>query len=186
MKKILYHGTSSVNLDKILKSGLRPRYSKSSDWECASRPDMIYLTSAYPLYFAEHSITHHGGEPVVFEVEVDSARLYPDEDFLEQATRSEKSRQKINYLLNQLEGLDMEQRTQFFRDSLEEYKHHYSESLKYLGNCCHKGIIKPKRIRRYVIPDTKTQMMSDPTIHISNFFHMADYYADLIKEMFNK
>ena len=72
---------------------------------------------------------NHGGEPVVIEVEVDSARLYPDEDFLEQATRSEKSRQKNNYLLNQLEGLDMEQRTQFFRDSLLEYKHHYSESL---------------------------------------------------------
>ena len=186
MKLTLYHGTSSAHLDKILKSGLRPRYSKSSDWECASRPDMIYLTSAYPLYFAEHSITHHGGEPVVIEVEVDTLRLYPDEDFLEQATRSEKNREKNPDLATKLEGLDMEQRTKFFRDSLEEYKHHYSDSLKYLGNCCHKGIIKPKRIRRYVMPDSKTQMMSDPTIHISNFFHMSDYYADLIKEMFNK
>ena len=182
MKLTLYHGTSSVHLDKILESGLVPRYNNDSEWECASRPDMIYLTNAYPLYFAEHSINHNGGEPVVFKVEVDTLRLYPDEDFLEQATRSEKYKDSYS----ELQGLDMEARTKYFRDSLEEYKHHYDDSLKFLGNCCHKGIIKPKRIRRYVIPDMSIRRKSDPSITTNNFRFMSHYYAELIQEMFNK
>lgn len=186
MKHTLYHGTSSVHLDKILESGLVPRYNNDSDWECASRPDMIYLTSAYPLYFAEHSITNHGGEPVVFEVEVDSSRLYPDEDFLEQATRGIQYSETTKDLYNDLQGLDMAQRTEYFRDSLELHKSMYDRSLTRLGNCCHKGIIKPKRIRRYVIPDMSIRRKSDPQIHMSNFKFMSHYYADLIHEMFNK
>ncbi len=196
MKIKLYHGTSTVYLPMIKKHGLIPRYNSKSNWKTKSRPDMIYLTSAYPIHFAEHAINEHGGKPVVLEVEVDVNRLYPDEDFLEQATRGmsdegnggsdeEVKRVKKGRLWNNLKGLDMEQRTKYFRDKLEHYKHHYEDSLRGLGTCCHKGIIKTKGIIRHVIPNKKTRAMSDPSIHIDNFRVLADYYAHLIKQMFN-
>jgi hypothetical protein len=48
-----YHGTSARRLTTILKDGIRPRLKTASNWEkMPSRPDMVYLTVAYPLYFA--------------------------------------------------------------------------------------------------------------------------------------
>ena len=174
MKLKLYHGTSSVHLDNILRSGIRPRYNKKSEWKCASKDNMIYLTNAYPIHFAQHSALNNGGEPIIFEVEVDSDRLYPDEDFLEQASF---------YIL---QGLSMKQRTKYFRNNLENYKNHYNDSIKFLGNCCHKGYINKKQIIRYVIPDKKSIAFSDPSITIENYRTMGDYYLHLIQIMFDK
>jgi hypothetical protein len=54
----LYHGCSFENLRSIMTTGLHPRLEKKSNWKKApSRPDMVYLTVAYPFYFA---LSHKG------------------------------------------------------------------------------------------------------------------------------
>ena len=103
----LYHGTTIRHLDSILAHGLRPRNDASGHWEqFPSRPDMVYLTSAYPFFFA----THTGDEdengnrrPEKLVVEIDSTRLdqrllYPDEDFVAQliAQHTDKSLAEIH------------------------------------------------------------------------------------------
>ena len=53
----LYHGTSSRFLDRILKHGIKPRGKGTSQWDkFPSRPDLVYLTTAYPFYFAIQAI----------------------------------------------------------------------------------------------------------------------------------
>ena len=48
----LYHGCSLENR-AIFTGGLCPRGEKTSNWKKApSRSDMVYLTIAYPFYFA--------------------------------------------------------------------------------------------------------------------------------------
>ncbi len=65
----LYHGCSVEHLRSILLNGLSPRADKKSNWKKApSRSDMVYLTAAYPFYFA---LKHKG---IVAVVEIDSAR----------------------------------------------------------------------------------------------------------------
>ena len=174
MKKILYHGTSTKYLDKILKKGLTPRKSLGvkSNWDAESRDDMIYLTSAYAPYFAQACVGSNGGDPLVLEVEVESNNLYPDEDFLEQYLRNK----------NITKG-DIHERTKFYKDNLEVFKHYTKKSLNGLGNACHKGIIYPKRIRRYVVLDArKIIMYSDPTITRANYTILGHHYNEICSE----
>lgn len=58
------HGTSSVHLTTVLATGL----------------DSPFLTDDYAIadYYAQCAVEEEGGEPVVLEVEVDPAALYPD------------------------------------------------------------------------------------------------------------
>ena len=80
----LYHGCSVENLRSILLNGLRPRgYTKSNWRKTPSRSDMVYLTAAYPFYFA---LSHTGivavvagvfliaGGPALFRAVRDPAR----------------------------------------------------------------------------------------------------------------
>jgi hypothetical protein len=59
----LYHGCSANDLLSIMTNGLCPRSDKKSNWKKnPSRPDMVYLTVAYPFYFA---LCHEGLAGVV-------------------------------------------------------------------------------------------------------------------------
>ena len=68
-----------------MTNGLCPRRDKQSNWEKnPSRSDMVYLTVAYPFYYA---LCHEGLAGVV-EIEargLDRKRFFPDEDFLTNA-----------------------------------------------------------------------------------------------------
>ena len=70
MKIKLYHGTTTKHLDKILKQGITPRHDRPSNWDKhPSREDMVYLTNAYAIYFAQVCCDWEAGEsPVVLEV----------------------------------------------------------------------------------------------------------------------
>lgn len=89
-KVTLYHGTTTEFGDSIASDGLIPRRESGqlSNWEgpdhegIRSRPDLVYLTSAYPVYFANAAVGVHGGDLLIVECEVDRKALYPDEDFI--------------------------------------------------------------------------------------------------------
>ncbi len=71
----------------------------------------------------------------------------------------------------------MEYRTKWFKDNLTDYKEHYVGSLYGLGNCCHKGLIKPKNIVRYSILDHDQILhYSDPTINLQNYQILGGRY----------
>ena len=86
---ILYHGTTSRHREAIEREGLRPRHAtgRASNWSgpVESKVGFVYLTDAYPVYFAL-AAADEGEELLLVKVEVDEARLYPDEDFVAYAT----------------------------------------------------------------------------------------------------
>lgn len=167
----LYHGTSERFLDSILSNGITPRGKTKSNWSCESRSDLIYLSVAYPFYFAFSALKE---EEKVVVIEIDSKKLdvdkfLPDEDFL-----------------GQLYGIE---KTIEFRDNLELYSNQYEDSLNNLGNCAYYSIIKPSCISKYVIFDWKKRMtlsieMLDPTISILNFKFTGNKYIDMVKWFF--
>ena len=182
----LYHGTNSKNLEEILDKGISPRYKRESVWkENPSRDDMVYLTNAYAPYFAQCSVDSEAeklgryteDEAVVFKVKVDVNNLYPDEDFLEQITRHDKA---FDFLAEIYNEYSMEERASWFKDNLRDYKDNYQNSLKALGNCCHKGIIKPKDIVKYtVLKFGRILEYSDPTITLENYHILKDHYRNV-------
>lgn len=86
---ILYHGTTSRHRKTIEREGLRPRHAtgRASNWSgpVESKPRFVYLTDAYPVYFAL-AAADEGEELLLVQVDADEARLYPDEDFIAYAT----------------------------------------------------------------------------------------------------
>lgn len=67
---------------------------------------------------------------------LDESRLRPDEDFVEQASRTNTT------LMN------MKTRTLFIRKQLDKLGPFWKESISELGNCCYKGRIPPEFITR--------------------------------------
>ena len=174
----LYHGTTTKHLDHILKQGITPRYKNSiGNWkDNPSRDDMVYLSNAYACYFAYVTAGEQGGDPLVLEVNVKKDRLYPYEDYLEQFTRVDPAWKEI------VEQTSMEFRTEHFKKTLLDYKDYFEDSLQFLGNACHKGIIKPKNIVRYsILDDDKVLEYSDPTITLQNYIYLGDRYRELSK-----
>jgi hypothetical protein len=173
----LYHGCSVENLRSILLNGLCPRLEKKSNWKKApSRSDMVYLTVAYPFYFA---LSHKG---TVAVVEIDTKglsrkRFFPDEDFIALVL----SRQDVKEL-DAVHGSS--------RDSLEAYQDRWKLSLGWLGNCCYQGIIPAKCITRYCLFDPKarpalaSEMRDDPVINLLNYDAMGKSYRQLVAWMF--
>src|ERR1700688_2783199 len=128
----LYHGCSAKDLRSIMTNGLCPRQDKQSNWEKnPSRPDMVYLTVAYPFYYA---LCHEGLAGVV-EIEareLDRTRFFPDEDFLTNAFAKHERRQ-----------LDP-QRQEELRLLPHTYGGYWKESVQFQGNCCFQGTISPR------------------------------------------
>jgi len=168
----LYHGTSAEHLSAILKNGVRPRGIKPSVWpEYESRPDCVYLTSAYGFYFAMAAY-ESGKKSVVFEIDteaLDKSLILPDEDFIAQGLLAIRH--------NQGEQLELGDVHNEVRDNLEDYiamerggieftisvlpkdkpwdgPPAWKASVTCLTTCCYKGIIPPSAIRRYVVFDS--------------------------------
>lgn len=153
----LYHGTSVKNAERILKEGLKDRIkSKRKNWknEIESQSGFIYLTRAYPFFYAMNA-ANSDKEASVLLVEVDTEDLYPDEDFLREAGLKS---QKID---------------------IRDYKKLASLSLEKLGNVA----IQPSKIKRIIGHKTfKTGEMiwySDPSMSMYNYMFLGNYYREL-------
>lgn len=157
----LYHGTSMSVLDSILTSGLRPRGDAPGSWESyPSRDDMVYLTTAYPFYFALHTecdLQDEGNTNLRVAIEIDSTRLdkallYPDEDFLAQliATNNGTSIEQVHDAVRaNLVALA----SSFHEVESGEHASAWEISIHALTTCCYKGVIPRAAMTRYCVFD---------------------------------
>ncbi len=167
----LYHGTTEAVARQALSEGIQCRANSGvpTQWpDCPSRADMTYLTRAYAPYFA---MCASGSEPwglieidtEIYELEDD---LYPDEDYLEQATRRGQSECP--------EGLNMVERTAWFRKNLLGYQHVWEDSLNGLGNCAVLGDVPADCVTRVVLFEPSSNLMIasmaiDPQVTLMNY-----------------
>lgn len=169
----LWHGTSGDTLNNILVEGLCPRGEGESNWDCASHPDAVYLSTDYALYFAFAAASQKGtSHALVVEVEtdlLDPNLLVADEDALGQSFKPESVHKGRDGLI-----LD----TQEFRDELPFWAgegYGWEWSLKTLGNCAYLSSIPVAALTRVAVIDVKkeTQLvwaMLDVTVSLENHF----------------
>lgn len=154
---MLYHGTSSKNIGRILNDGISPRgdLGVESTWdEHPSKEDKAYLTTAYAFFFAINAASDEE-KAVVFEIDetrLDTSNLYPDEDFI-------------------CDALDLS--VSDARDSLEHHQGLWEESMCRLGNCCHHGTIPATAITRYCLFDHSERPELEDTCLDSHVTHEA-------------
>jgi hypothetical protein len=174
----LYHGTSFEYLEQILKEGIRPRGSKPSNWsKFKSRPDMVYLTTTYPFFFARAVESKLPNEKVVvFEIEsnlLDQENFFPDEDFIYQVLQGQYKK----------EGKKPPSHLHIKR-RLEDYQQNWQLSLKGLGNCCYNKTIPSSMIIRYCIVDfsqrKRLAMNIDPSISLLNHRFCGEEYKKML------
>jgi len=183
--KYLYHGTHSGALPSIRAAGLRPRATRRGNWSHSveSNSRAVYLTDAYPLYFATHAASDRKDrKPMILEIAVDAlnqSRLAPDEDFLEQGSRT--------LIEVGPRGVDMAERTRWFRRrALSDFSHLWRDSIAHLGTCAYYGTIPPEAITRWAIipPRHKIIFMCDPIISLMNYKILGEYYRALTGRIF--
>lgn len=175
---ILYHGTSTEHLDDILKNGLQPRLitGQKSNWEggIQSKPDFVYLSDAYPVYFASSALSDETCHPVVLKVEVQPEALFPDEDFVAyQLTRKN----------------DSEWQNTIAKVDPADYQHLWKESLRLNGNVCTPAVPPASILEHRVLPmpDYASLLLkigadSQPTP--INFAFKGHYYRDCTAAIF--
>jgi hypothetical protein len=172
----IYHGTSARQLDAILEKGIVPRKATKhkGNWDkFPSRPDMVYLTTAYPLYFGICALNETEDTCVVFEIDLDKLseyRLYPDEDFIAQGLKDIENHKK-------------------YRKNLERWKGLWQKSIEHLGNACYLGTIPKEAITRYAVFNNKkrphiSMTALDPTISIINYSVMGWQYREIVAWLF--
>lgn len=166
----LYHGTSERFLSQILANGIKPRKTRKGNWpNCPSHPSMVYLTTAYPLYFALNAALD-GERALIIEVEstlLDENKLFPDEDFIVESTK---------------------QKHDAIRKHLKNFQHCWTKSIEYLGNCCYHGVVPIESMVRYCLFDSSrtaiTMMGLDPCISVVNYRFCKDKYIGLVAWLF--
>ena len=170
----LFHGTSERFLKTILSDGLRPRGTADGDgnWDdFPSRPDMVYLTTAYPLYFAQCAA--EGGERLlIVETRLDSlmeSLIHPDEDVVSQS-------------IARHEGIPLREAHQVVIDNLEVYQHAWESALNAMGNVAYQGAIPANDLTRYALVDLEklnpflSMAMLDPSITPLNYMIKGAWY----------
>ena len=160
----LFHGTSETAARRILKEGLSPRgLSRETAWpDCPSRTDAVYLTTSYAPYFAAQASEDENADILEIDVSMlDTDLMYPDEDYIEQATRGKDI----------IPGSTMEERTEFSRNNLKRFAAFTPQSIKHLGNCTYFGTIRPEAIKAYAVLNSEhplVQWAMEPLITLAN------------------
>jgi hypothetical protein len=195
----LYHGTTEAVARLALTDGLLPREEAEveTQWpDCPSRPDMVYLTNAYAPYFAGCATENVGDLLGIVEIDTEilfddyvtenglEDFLHPDEDFLEQATRSPESGPHLAPF-----DATMHERTAFYREHLESFQQHWRDSLEALGNVAAKGEVPSECVTRIALIDPKKaphvlQIGMDPCITLMNYAICGHKYRSLTNWIF--
>jgi hypothetical protein len=173
----LYHGTTTRRLRAILRHGLVPRGTRKSLWDAhPSRPDHVYLTTAYGIYYAKCAASTKTDHAALIRIDVDKldpGRLYADEDALEQANRKDDTARWPT----------LAERTAFYRDTwdIHPVARNWQGSLTVLGNCSHHGPIPVDAISGIAIVERNSLLwhLCDPTITTANFHLLDGYYRAL-------
>lgn len=175
---LLYHGTSESRARKIMVEGLKPRGKTGrTNWQhtIESNPKAVYLTDAYPAYFA-YNASRDGERWAIIEVDtdkLDESKLHPDEDVLEQAGRK----------FDHLQEKGMIERTRYYRRHARTNPN-WEKSLQAMGTCGYYGEIPPEAITRVVFIDPEKidggflLSMIDCSISIMNYRFCADKYRN--------
>ena len=175
----LYHGTSESRARKIMVDGLKPRgKSGKTNWKHSieSNPKAVYLTDAYPLYFAVQA-SDSGERWAVIEIEtdlLDESKLHPDEDVLEQAGRKHDN----------IPVKGMIERTRYYR-GIARKNPNWDKSLKFMGTCSYYGTIPPEAITRVVFVDPKkldggfSLSLIDCSISLVNYKFCGEKYRNV-------
>lgn len=181
---ILYHGTSTKHLDKMLTEGIKPTgvTGVKSLWEVESAKDRVYLTSTYALYFAIHAAMKDDCDAVVIEVDVDENQLIPDEDFLAQVKYKDSEHDLIT--LTELIRDDIPNYSEFDNIQLAE------ASLNNLGTASIKEVKPEQIIRHVIVPNHHLAdiVMShcDPTISVMHHKVMSTLYQENMLALFDQ
>lgn len=177
---ILYHGTSARHLSVIRRQGLLPRrLTGEGNWsgDVESKDSMVYLTDAYPVYFALTAAFAEGREPtdlLILQVDVDEAALYPDEDFIAWALASGRS--------------DVEQTTLNPFINPAEYKDAWRWSLDTNGVVCTPSVAEDRILDHRIIPPTEIEIIAelglDPLPTPLNYSQFAGHYRRCLDVLF--
>jgi hypothetical protein len=179
---LLYHGTSERHLESICGVGIQPRkIHQITNWKHSSQSHAgaVYLTDAYPLYFAWNA--SEDGRLAIIEIDSTDLTddLCADEDVVEQANRGR----------DQLSAKwSIKQRTAHYRRMIHQYS--WETSLQLMGTCAHMGTIPVTAIKRIALVDRSTfrnMLMRgyDPTICLANYRFVGARYRDATKWVFD-
>lgn len=180
---ILYHGTSTKKLASIERNGLQPRWKRRKDagWkEYPSASDRVYLTDCYAFFFSFNAAETFGGDPIVLEVEIldDHKKLVADEDALAQSYCDP---------MPWVNELDLETRTNFWKENAPRFPELAIPSLEALGTCAFMGTIPWKKdkawgITKYVEVPDEFAWRFDPSISLLNHKYMGSRYHKALKQ----
>lgn len=168
---LLYHAANYRDLRDILTYGLQPRGARASRWAKApSRPDRVYLTRAFPLYFAAAALTQEAQTAAVIEIDgdaLDAALLRPDEDAFVQAL--------------QVLGLIDESQMRAIASSgdFAGTEHMWPESLAMLGNVAHSGAISRSAFTRVAVVRFTKELYDFALRPIVTMDYVRDHHAEL-------
>ena len=181
----LYHGTSGRHLHSIIRNGLQPRGpGKKGNWKhtVESNPHCVYLTDAYPVYFALQA-TRGSYSAIIVEIDTNllpnPLALLPDEDVLEQTGRE----------YDDVKG-DMLVRTRWYRKNIFRWANGetWKKSLGVMGTCCFYGKIPPEAITRIAIipPEQcgKVGLWWDASISLMNYRILGGLYQLQTQRLF--
>lgn len=178
---ILYHGTSTQHLDAILRYGLQSRRAsqRPSNWigQVESKPDFVYLTDAYLVYFAMNPALGHDAantDILIFQFEVPESELYPDEDFIAWSMSRGGHPRPLRQLTAVIDPAD--------------YQHHWRESLEHNGTACTLGV-PPEKLLGYRVIDRKNYRVlmaigGDSAPIPLNYLFMGPLYRQCIEALF--
>lgn len=180
---ILYHGTSSQHLEAIRRSGLQSRRitKRRSNWKGSikSKLGFVYLTDAYPVYFAMNPALGTSGKRsdiLILKVEVEESQLYPDEDFIAWEIARQSDGLSIRELIAEIDPAD--------------YQEHWRDSLELNGNVCTPGVSAEKILdHRIIAADNYKLLMSiggDAMPTPLNYQFMGSNYRQCIEALFEQ
>lgn len=173
---ILYHGTSTASLDRILDEGLLPTHlsGHTGNWEGAvqSKP-FVYLSSAYAIYYAVNACAEDH-DPALIKVQVSEEELFPEEDYI---------------AWHHSDGSADDWRKEISETDPSRYKASWADSLGYCGNVCTPFVSPGAILDHRIIPMQENLELLlntgfDAIPAERNFQVMGNYYKRCLEAYF--